>query len=205
MKNIKEYNINYHRDGTIEWRRIGEMVGKHPRKKKNFPVVDISRIAITEGFPVNESILVQSRELYKQTQEMIPVFLSFDFRLIGGFEQYVLAKELGLKKIPAQRITKPNATEVKELRNTVSHEKVANKKYLIKANDGSKIYLSLNRAKKVKELIQQASSLGYTVEILPDFRFKIIGKNNTSVVATLNEARKIIADLSRTRRAGERH
>jgi len=204
MKNIKEYNINYHKDGTIEWKRIGEMVGNHPRRKKNFPSIDITKIAITEGFHIDESILEQSRALYAQTQEMIPVFLSFDFRLIGGHEQYVLAKELGLKKIPAQRITKPNETEKKELRNSVSNKKVANKKYPVKANDGSKIFVSLNRVKKVKELIHQADSLGYSVEVLPDFRFSLVGKNNTSVVATLNEARKIIADLSRKRRVGDR-
>lgn len=128
LKSVKEYNPEYHKDGTLVWKRIGEKIGKHARKKKHYPQINISKIVVPNDIEIDDEILSRSRELYVQTQEMIPVYISFDFRLIGGYEQYALARELHMKKVPAQRVTKMNSTEKKTLSKAVSNQPIGNKK-----------------------------------------------------------------------------
>lgn len=169
LRSIKQYNPEYHKDGTLIWKRIGERVGKHARKKKHYPQIDINKIVVLNDIEVDDEILSRSRELYAQTQEMIPVYLSFDFRLIGGQEQYALAKELRLKKIPMQRVTTMNSGEKKEFRNAICHQPLGNKKYGIKTEDGGKIFVSLNQNKKFKELLYLADSCGCKLTVRPDF------------------------------------
>ncbi len=102
LKNIKEYNPEYNKDGTLIWKKIGEKTsknGNHLRKKKQYPRISIDKIKVG-NYNVSEKILNKSRSLYWKTKELIPVYLSYDFKLIGGFEQYELAKELKMQKIP---------------------------------------------------------------------------------------------------------
>lgn len=176
IKNIKEYNADYHKDGTLVWKKIGEKTGrsgKHRRTKRNYPPIHIGKIVTDGSYTINEDILQQSREMYTQTKEMIPVFLSFDFKLIGGFEQYELAKELGIKKIPAKRITKPNRGERKAFMQSVTNRKLGSKKYPVSTIDGDKIYLNLKRFKIVNNASRFAQKHGYTLDILPDFTFRV--------------------------------
>lgn len=141
IKNIKEYNADYHKDGTLVWKKIGEKTGKSGkgiRKKNNYARVKMSDIKVVKDYIIDEDILQQSREQYNQTKELIPVLLSFEGNLIGGFEQYELAKELGRSHIPAKRITKLNKAEKEKFCRAVVNEKIGNKKYPVKATDGSK-------------------------------------------------------------------
>lgn len=169
LKSVKEYNPEYHKDGTLVWKKIGERIGKHARKKKHYPQIDINKIVVLNSIEINDEILSRSRELYAQTNEMIPVHLSFDFRLIGGYEQYALAKELHLKKIPMQRVTTMNSGEKKEFRKAICHQPLGNKRYWIKTEDGGKIFVSLNQNKKFKELLYLADSCGCKLTVRPDF------------------------------------
>lgn len=169
LKSVKEYNPEYHKDGTLVWKKIGEKVGKHARRKKHYPQIDINKIVVLNDIEIDDEILSRSRKLYTQTREMIPVYLSFDFRLIGGYEQYALAKELHLKKIPMQRVTTMNSSEKKEFRKSICHQLLGNKKYGIKTEDGGKIFISLNQYKKFKELLYLADSCGCKLTVRPDF------------------------------------
>ena len=169
LRSIKQYNPEYYKDGTLVWKKIGEKIGKHARKKKHYPQIDISKIVVPNDIEIDDEILSRSRELYTQTQEMIPIYLSFDFRLIGGYEQYALAKELRLKKIPMQRLTKMNSREEKEFRKSICHQALGNKKYKIRTEDGEKIFVSLNQYKKFTELLNLADRFGYRLTVRPDF------------------------------------
>lgn len=100
IRDIREYNPEYHHDGTLIWKKIVEPIGKkgkHLRNKKQYPSISLDKIK-AGNYTVNGKLLEDSRALYQKTKEMIPVYLSYDFKLIGGFEQYELAKELGMKK-----------------------------------------------------------------------------------------------------------
>ncbi len=184
IKDIREYNPEYRHDGTLVWKKIGEPVGKkgkHLRNKKQYPPISIDKIK-AGNYTVNGKLLEDSRVLYQETKEMIPVYLDYFFNLIGGFEQYELAKELGLKKIPVQRINKMTKKQQAQLRNTVSHEKTANKVCPIKASDGTYIYLSINRYKKVKNAIRLANKMNLIVCMLPDFSFSLVDKNGKETI-----------------------
>ena len=181
IKNIKEYNADYHKDGTLVWKKIGEKTGKnskHLRTKRTYPLIHMGKIITDCDYPIDADVLQQSRELYAQTKEMIPVFLSFDFNLIGGFEQYELAKELGINKIPAKRISKLNNKDQRQFVKSVTNWKLGNKKYAVTAIDGSKIFMSLNHYKKVKHAIFIAKKRKCILEILPDFTFRMRNKND---------------------------
>lgn len=177
LRSIKQYNPEYHKDGTLVWKEIGEKIGKHTRKKKHYPQIDVKKIVVWNDIEIDDEILSKSRELYAQTHEMIPVHLSFDFRLIGGYEQYALAKELRLKKIPMQRVTTMNSSEKKEFRKNICHQPFGNKKYGIKTEDGGKIFVSLNQYKKFKELLYLADCCGCKLTVRPDFSLCAKNKN----------------------------
>lgn len=100
IRDIREYNPEHHHDGTLIWKKIVEPIGKkgkHLRNKKQYPPISLDKIK-AGNYTVNGKLLEDSRALYQKTKEIIPVYLSYDFKLIGGFEQYELAKELGMKK-----------------------------------------------------------------------------------------------------------
>ena len=154
LKNINEYNPEYRKNGII-WKKIGEPVGKkgkHLRSKKEYPLIDINKVNVTKSYTIDKETLEKSRNLYEITKKMIPVYLSFDFKLIGGFEQYELAKELKLKRIPFQRINKLNNKQKKKFRDESHTKAIGNKKYKIKAENGTNFYVSLNRFKKFRSI-----------------------------------------------------
>ena len=117
--------------------------------------------------------------MYNVTREMIPVYLSYDFRLVGGYEQYALAKELNLEHIPFQR----NATySQKKLRNEVHNKPIGNKKYSLKASDNSTIYVSMNHAKKVRETKRMANQINGRLTIFPNYRFAVTDKAGNYII-----------------------
>ena len=174
IKNINEYNPQYHKDKSLVWKKIGEPLGKKGhRSKKVYPSLAINKIKIPSTYDVDYEVLSQSREMYSITKRMIPVYLSFDFELLAGFEQLVLAKELKLKRIPFQRIDKMNSTEKKQFRYEVHDKPIGNKKYKVKDVNGKPIYLSLNRHKKIKKAFAKAKALNLKISVMPDFTFLI--------------------------------
>lgn len=184
LRNITQYNPEYRRNGTLIWRKIGEKVGNHIRAKKQYPYINLSKINIPNNYKIDEDVLQKSHELYEHTHEMIPVYLAYDFTLISGFEQYELAKELGLPMIPMQRVTKMNTGETKQFSKSVSNRKIGNKKYPVKAIDGSKIFLSLSNYKKVKQVIYLVNRYHGKVEILPNFTFAVQDRTGTYIAGS---------------------
>ena len=93
VRNFRENRPTYAIDGTLKWK-------KKPKKLKKYPVVDIDKVRIREGgFIVRDDVLAQSRELYKELQELIPIALDAKNVLVNGYEQYLIAKEKHHKKI----------------------------------------------------------------------------------------------------------
>lgn len=192
LKNIAEYNPEYHKDGSLVWKKIGEPTGKKGkfRKKKQYPCIAIEKINAGK-YDIDSELLNKSKELFEKTKELIPVYLSYDFQLIGGFEQYELAKELKLQRVPFQRITKMNHKERNQFTNSVQNRKIGNKKYLVKAIDGSTIYVSMNHAKKVRETKHMATRLKCYLRILPNFTFVLTDKNDNYILGNSEKGLKL--------------
>ena len=188
LQDIRKYNAVYHKDCSLNWLEIGEKVGKHRRKKKVYPMVGLDKIVVPEEFPIDQQVLEQSIKAFYETGELIPVYLSFDMRLIGGFEQYEVAKQLHLYKVPMQRVTRKemNKREQAAFRKTVHNRAIGNKKYPLYATDGSEIYVSLNVKKKVTDLFRKVKKMNYHCHIFPNFQFAITDIDGNYIVGSPN-------------------
>lgn len=193
IKKMNEYNPQYI-NGELHWKKIGEKTGKLKRKKKIYPCIKLDNILLLDEYEIDEKVLKKSREQYESTQELIPVYLSFDLKLIYGYEQYILAKELGLEQIPFQR-----STNRKEFDKSVSNEKFDNKCYSVKDINGAKIYITLNQYKKVNSLVNLCKDMDFTLQILPDFTFTVIDNNGEIIIekAKLSIAAKLIKEVKK--------
>lgn len=177
---MNEYNPSYHKDGTLVWKKIGEKTGKHGKRKQNqYNCIDISKIIVPAGLQVDEAVLEASRRQYDETHIMIPVYLSYDFELIAGYEQYVLAKELGMDRIAFHRVTKLNKKESKEFREKACNRPLGNKKYPVKNINGDKIYLTYAQHKNLNTCFKLARKCGKSVKITPDQKIRILDKDGT--------------------------
>lgn len=107
VKNFREFRPTYAIGGVMVWKN-------KPKRKKTYSVVDIKTVKIREGgFVVREEVLQQSKELYQQLGELIPVALDAKNVLVNGYEQYLIAMELGhtfISYIPV-KITKSEQRE----------------------------------------------------------------------------------------------
>ncbi len=198
LQDIRKYNAVYYKDCSLNWLEIGAKEGKHVRRKKTYPSISLDKIIVPDNYQIDKDILDESRKLYAETGEMIPVYLSFGFELIGGFEQYVLAKELGLSKIPAQRDTKPSRKELAKFRKSATTRPVANKKYLITCVDGNKIYISAWQNKQVTRLLKIARQQKLDCEILSDFTVALKDCQGHYVVGSPEHGMKVNAAIKKT-------
>lgn len=178
IKNIKENNVVYTKNGVLQWKSIE----KH-RKKKQYPMMDMKKISVPDDYCVDQAVLAKSRDLYKQTKEMIPVCITFDKRLIGGFEQWELAKELGHTRIPVYQHTMSNADR-KQIRDMVHTHSIGHKKFPVRDITGQKIYFSEGRAKKIKATQRTAMRQGYKVCLLPDGSFSLMDSEDRFIVGS---------------------
>lgn len=188
-----EFNPSYHKDGTFVWKEIGEKTGKKRRRKqKHFNHINISRIVVPEEKKIiDEKVLEESRHQYEETHMMIPVFLSYDFELIAGYEQYVLAKELGIKSIAFDKVTKLNKKEEKAFKKKVHNRAIGNKKYPVIDIDGGKIYVTYRQRKLLNTCFKLARKSNKSLEITPKLRINIIDagvkiKENIRITTALN-------------------
>lgn len=93
VRNFRENRPTYAIGGALVWKN-------KPKKKKTYPVVETKSVRIRQGsFIVREEILTQSKELFEQTHELIPVALDAKNVLVNGYEQYLIAVENGHKFI----------------------------------------------------------------------------------------------------------
>ncbi|WP_458397519.1 hypothetical protein [Anaerotignum sp.] len=91
VRDFRENRPTYAIDGSLVWKRKS-------KKQKRYPIVKTEDVKIRKGgFIVREDVLRQSRELYEQTHELIPVGLDAKKVLVNGYEQYLIAKEMGIK------------------------------------------------------------------------------------------------------------
>ncbi len=69
VRNFRENRPTYAIGGALVWKN-------KPKKRKTYPVVSIGSVRIRQGgFIVRNDVLEQSRKLYEQTHELIPVAL----------------------------------------------------------------------------------------------------------------------------------
>ena len=66
--------------------------------RKKYPQYPIEKIVYKDMFNVREDILEQTRALFKETGELIPVCLNVG-TLVNGYEQIVVAIENGLESV----------------------------------------------------------------------------------------------------------
>lgn len=197
LQDIRKYNAVYHKDCSLNWLEIGAKEGKRVRRKKTYPSIGLDKITVPENYKIDDDILDESRKLYAETGEMIPVYLSYGFDLIGGFEQYVLAKELGLSKIPAQRDTKPSKKELAKFRKSATTKPIANKKHLITCVDGNKIYISAGQNKRVAHLFKIARQLKLKCEIFSDFTVALKDCQGDYVVGSPEHGMRVNAAIKK--------
>lgn len=87
VRNFRENRPTYAIGGALVWKN-------KPKKEKTYPVVAIKSVRIRQGgFIVREDVLEQSRKLFEQTHELIPVALDIKNILVNGYEQYLIAIE----------------------------------------------------------------------------------------------------------------
>lgn len=185
VMDMREYNPDYHADGSLVWKKIGEKTGrKGRRKKKVYPSISIEKIELNDTYEINEDVLEASREQYKESGEMIPVFLSYDLKLLQGYEQYLLAKELHMKKIPFQR-KKMNRHEKVEFTKKATDRKFGNKKYALKTVNGKCEYITLNQIKKVRKCRKVCKEYGdLSLDYLGNLRFVVTNADGDMVIGT---------------------
>lgn len=170
IMDIREYNPSYHADGTLVWKKIGGKTGrKGKRKQKTYPSIGVEKIVLLDNYKINEDVLEESRKRYAKTGKMIPVYLSYDLKLLYGYEQYVLAKELGLNSIPFQRKTKMNKKEQRQFVKTPTDRPFGNKKCSLTTVDGKKQWISQCQYKKVRRCRQHLR------QKLGDFKLVYVG------------------------------
>ena len=198
IKSMQEYNPNWNKDGTLSWKKIGEKIGKNRiRKQKKYNHMDISKIVIPSDIQIDKKVLEDSRLQYEETHIMIPVYLSYDFELIAGYEQYILARELGIQEIAFHRITKMNRKEARKYHKTVHNRPVCNKKYPIKDMCENKIYITYAQRKHLNTVFGLARKCNKSIEISPVFKVNILNadgtiyKKNINVKSTLKYLRKL--------------
>lgn len=187
IMDVREYNPSYHADGTLVWKKIGGKTGrKGKRKKKIYPSIGIEKITISDECKINESVLEASRKQYEESGEMIPVFLSYGLKLLQGYEQYVLAKELGLKRVPFQK-KQMTKKEQREFSHGTSDRKIGNKKYPITTIDGKREWMSQSQNKKVRSCHAQCRRLGnLSLKYLGNLNFIICDSKGNILVGGKN-------------------
>ena len=69
VRNFRENRPTYAIGGALVWKN-------KPKRRKTYPVVAINSVRIRQGgFVVRNDVLEQSRKLFEQTHELIPVAL----------------------------------------------------------------------------------------------------------------------------------
>lgn len=89
VRNFRENRPTYAIGGAMVWKNKS-------KRMKTYPEVQTKSVRIRQGgFVVREEIFKQSRELFEQTNELIPVALDAKNVLVNGYEQYLIAVENG--------------------------------------------------------------------------------------------------------------
>ncbi len=167
LRNIEFFNADYHKDGTLVWKEIQPKDGK-PRKQKQYNEIPIRKIIEPDSLQIDEEVLKESERLYYETGRLIPVYLSFEFRLIAGFEQFVLAKRLGLETVPFLR-RRMTGREQTAFSKSVSDRKFQGKKYPVKTQANKTVYISMNQKKKLGKSFKLAKLAGLRLQVFDDF------------------------------------
>lgn len=181
IKDMNNYNAEYHANGQLVWKLIGGKTGsKGHRKKKTLPKIRLGKIILPDNLNVNETVLEQSRKQYAVSHQMIPVFLSYDFRLIAGYEQYILAKELGKKEIPFQR-KKMTKSEERKFSHHPSDIPIENKKYKLVTVDGKTEYVSALQHKRFRQINGRLQKMGLYAQYIGDHNVRFMTKSGECV------------------------
>lgn len=159
IKNMSEYNPRYSEHRQLKWQKIND--GKHP--KKQFNTININKITIYKN-NLDAGTFERSKKQYEQSHELIPILLrKYDNQLMSGYEQYILAKTLGITEIPY----------IQYVDHSINRKPFCNKTKAITDYTGKKIYVTPEVYKQVSECYVMCKQLGLRMEILPIYRFKL--------------------------------
>ncbi len=174
IRNMDRYNPDWQKGNNLVWKKV-----KSNKKTKQFNTIEIAKIVIPDGAITDLKILEDSRKQYAETHKLVPVYLSYDFRLMAGYEQIILAKELGYEQIPFQRVTKMNRKEAAQFRKTVHDRPVGNKKIPVKDTEGNKIYLTYREKKILNRCYKMARILKMQLKIMPGMKITLLNSDKT--------------------------
>ena len=170
VKSMDEYTPDWHKGENLVWKKL-----KGKKKPKQFPEISISKIVIPDGTKGESDILIESEEQYEKTGKIIPVYLSYDFVLLAGYEQILLAKELDKDKIPYQRLVNLNRKESKDFRKSTHNRPIGNKKYPIRDVDGNNIYVTDHQKKIFNRCYRMSKQLNVRLEVYPGLEIRMTG------------------------------
>lgn len=193
LKNIEYFNADYRKDGTLVWKEIQPKNGK-PKKKKQYNEIPIEKIIVPESFPVDEEVLKESERLYYEAGRLIPVYLSFDFRLIAGFEQFVLAKRLGLEVVLFLR-RRMTGREQTAFSKSASDRKLQNKQYPVKTCDGKTVYVSMGQWKTLSRAFKLSRAAGLRLQVFDDFSVALTAKDGNYLFGSSEKRVRIKAAI----------
>lgn len=121
VRNFRENRPTYAIGGALVWKN-------KPKKEKTYPVVAVKSVRIRQGgFIVREDVLEQSRKLFEETNELIPIALDRKNVLVNGYEQYLIAVEnrhADITYVPV-KVTKKE----KQIRHKMNKERKRKQRY----------------------------------------------------------------------------
>ena len=163
IRDMNEYNPRYtQKQKALKWNKIND--GRN--KKKQFQTIEIKNILITKKAKqkVEEENLKAFREQYIRTHELIPVLLRpYDHKLLRGYEQILVAQELGITEVPY----------IEHTEKSVNRKAYCTKQTAITDCTGKQIYVSKQASAKINECHTMCRKLGLRLEIMPVYRFKV--------------------------------
>lgn len=163
IRDMNEYNPRYtEKQKALKWKKINDGANK----KKQFHTIEIKDILITKKAKqsVEEENLKGFREQYMRTHELIPVLLRpYDHKLLRGYEQILVAQELGVTEVPY----------IEHTEKSVNRKAFCTKQVAIVDCTGKQIYISKQAKAKINECRTMCRKLGLKLEIVPIYRFKV--------------------------------
>ena len=157
------------KEQALKWKKLG--LSKH---SPQYPMIKIKDIIITKGNKekYEEENYNKFKQQYEETHKLIPVLIrEGDHKLFKGYEQILLAKELGITEVPYI-----------EKRYNITRKPKGNRTYLIRDCTGRKIYLSGKAHSEYIKCKKICEKWGLSLVVLPMYnKYKIHNKNGQCI------------------------
>lgn len=189
LEDIREFNADYQKDGTLVWKQIGAPTGhhsKHKRQPKNYNLIDVDKIILPDDYHIDESLMQEIETLYSLNNRLIPCYLNYDHKLISGAEFYEFAKRKGAEKIPfiACSFSQLSRKERNDFAKSVTSSKVGNKKHSLITQSGNTIYLSTGQLKRVNHIRRMARVAKLNIVVFDNLLVSATNKSGEYIFGT---------------------